>query len=109
MFVAEVLAALIGVHYGWRWVLTECVQERSVGQLGAMVEAELPAEYLPRLETYHQRQVVPLSLKPDVRKVLYPTTRLGHPGVIHAILWPGFIPKHGVLLQAVCRGWYLWR
>lgn len=90
-------------------MLTEGVQERSVGQLGAVPESELPANHLSGFEVKDNRQVVHTARKPQVGKVLHPGMDIDHVGVVQTILRPQLVPEFGVPLQYIEWRWYFWR
>ena len=78
-------------------------------QLTGMPGTEPPADDLAGFEVEHDRQVIPMSLKPQVGEVLYPSMSVDHVSVALAVLWAQFIFEPGIALQGVRRRGNFWR
>src|SRR5579885_2196729 len=73
-----------------------------------MAQPKLPAEHLACFEIQHYLAVVPLPVDPQVGEVLYPAARVGHTGIVHASLRPGFITEYRIAPERVFWRCYLW-
>lgn len=107
VFVAQVFGTLVAVQYGWCRMFTERIQHGGVGQLGAVVTAEPPANNLPGFEVKYTRQVVVRSLELEVGEVLCPRTTAGHATVVHAGLRTRSVLEFGIRSQGIGWCWYL--
>lgn len=76
-------------------------------QLAAVAQPQPPAHDLPCFQVKHYRQVVPLALEPQIGKVLYPGTGVGHAGVALAVLRAGLVPEDGIVSEGIWSGRYL--
>jgi hypothetical protein len=77
-----------------------------MGQLSSVPQTQPPTKYLPGLEVKHDSQVVPTTLEPQVRKVLYPAARFHHASICLTGLWVQLIPKGGKPLESIRCHWY---
>ena len=74
-----------------------------------MPEPEFPTHNLSGFEVKHNRQVMPATLEPQIRKILHPTARVCHGGVAHAVLWTALIPEASKAFQGIGGSQYLSR
>lgn len=88
-------------------MFSECIEQRGVRQLAAMPESQLPAHNLPGLEVEYHCEIVPAALEPQVRKVLYPATRIDHARVAHAVLRSALISVVRKTFQCIGCRYYL--
>jgi hypothetical protein len=88
-------------------MFAECIQDCGERQLATVSSAQPPTNDLPGLEIEHDRQVVLLTHEAQMREVLYPSTRVNHPGVAEASLRPLLVTKHCKAFQSIRCSSYL--
>ncbi len=107
VLVAQVLAALVTVEYCRRRVFAEAIEQGGERQLAAVSQPKPPAKHLSGFQVEHHRQVVPLTLEPQVGKILHPGSGVRHAGVALAVLGAALITEDSILSQGIGGSWNL--
>lgn len=108
VLVAQVLTTLVAMQDGRHRVPAQGIQEGRVRQIARMSQSKLPAKYASGFEVEHDRKVMPLAVNPQMGEVLHPRRGINHTTVVHAILWPCFIPEHSVWSECIVGSCNLW-